>query len=153
MFCGRTLNNRINRIHERGLRIVYNDYNSSFENLLLADESFTIHETNLQTLGIEFYKIVNNLSSSLMKLVFPVNPNLRYPSQNPFLTFNIKTVSWGTETLSHIGPKIWASIPEQMKGYSLSKFKFNIRKWKPIHCPCKICKDYIPNLGFTTISH
>ena len=40
MFHSRTLNNKINRIHERGLRTVYSDYNSSFNELLHKDGSF-----------------------------------------------------------------------------------------------------------------
>ena len=43
MFHSRTLNNRINRLHERTLRIVYQDSVSSFETLLDKDNSFTIH--------------------------------------------------------------------------------------------------------------
>ena len=35
MFYSRKLNNRINHIHERVLRLVYKDYTSSFDELLL----------------------------------------------------------------------------------------------------------------------
>ena len=153
MFCGRTLNNKINKIHERSLRMIYDDHTSTFESLLERDQSFTIHETNIQSLAIELYKVVFNLSPDLMKRVFPINPNPRYPSQNTFITRNIKTVSWGTESLSNIGPIIWENIPRELKRYSLSKFKTQIRKWKPTHCPCRICKNYIPNLGYASISN
>ena len=43
MFCGKSLDNRINRIHERSLRVVYNDYRSNFIQLLERDGSMTIH--------------------------------------------------------------------------------------------------------------
>ena len=43
MFCSRSANNKINKLHERALRIVYDDYNSKFEELLIKDGSFTIH--------------------------------------------------------------------------------------------------------------
>ena len=46
----RTLNNRINRIHERSLRVVYNDKKSTFEELLEKDKSITTHIRNLQIL-------------------------------------------------------------------------------------------------------
>ena len=35
MFCDRTHNAKINRLHERALQIAYNDYISSFEDLLV----------------------------------------------------------------------------------------------------------------------
>ena len=44
MFHSRTLNNKINKLPERALRLVYKDYISSFENLLNIDNTFTIHE-------------------------------------------------------------------------------------------------------------
>ena len=57
MFHSRSLNNRINKIHCRALRIVYQDRKSSFEELLKKDNSFTIHERNVQKLSLELYKV------------------------------------------------------------------------------------------------
>ena len=70
MCHGRTLNNKINRIHERALRIVYNDYKSNFKKLLERDHSFTIHERNVQYLSIEAYKVKNGLSPVIINDVF-----------------------------------------------------------------------------------
>ena len=50
MFHSRKLNHRIYEIHERALRIVCNDHQCTFEELLERDNSFTIHERNLQKL-------------------------------------------------------------------------------------------------------
>ena len=59
MFHRRTLNNRINQLHERALRLVYkNDH--SFEELLNKDNSLSIHHRNLQKLVTEIYKVKNN---------------------------------------------------------------------------------------------
>ena len=49
----RTLNNRINRIQEKTLRIVYNDHISTFMELLKRDSSVTIYNRNIQLLAIE----------------------------------------------------------------------------------------------------
>ena len=43
MCHGRTINNKINSLHERCLRIIYNDCRSSFEYLLDRDKGVTIH--------------------------------------------------------------------------------------------------------------
>ena len=50
MFHDRNLNNKINRKDKRALRISYKDNVSSFENLLLIDNSVTVHWRNLQLL-------------------------------------------------------------------------------------------------------
>ena len=70
MFHSRTLNNRINRLHERALCLVFKDSKSTYE-LLDLDKSFTIHHRNLQKLVTEIFKVKNNLSPSFMKSVFP----------------------------------------------------------------------------------
>ena len=52
MFHSRGLNNKINRIHERALRITYNDKSSSYGELLTKDRSVTIHHRNIRALAI-----------------------------------------------------------------------------------------------------
>ena len=52
MFCSRSANSKINKLHKKALGIVYDDYNSTFEELLMKDGSFTIHHQNIQTLAI-----------------------------------------------------------------------------------------------------
>ena len=69
-FHSRTLNNKINRLHERALRVVYKNENSSFQELLDKDNSITIHQRNLQRLAIEMYKINNHLSPLPMQELF-----------------------------------------------------------------------------------
>ena len=70
MFHSRKLNERINHIHERALRIVYKDFNSPFHKLLIQDDSLNIHHRNLQKLVTEIFKVKNDLSPELMNDVF-----------------------------------------------------------------------------------
>ena len=53
----RTLNNKINRIHERSLRVVYSDKKATFKKLLDKDKDVGIHTRNLQILTIEMFKV------------------------------------------------------------------------------------------------
>ena len=73
MFHSRTINNKINCLHDRALRIVYSDFKSSFEGLLMKDNSFSIHEINIQSLAIEICKFLNGLSPSFLNNVFHKN--------------------------------------------------------------------------------
>ena len=128
MFHSRTLNNQINRIHERALRIVYNDKNSSLNQLLLTEESFTIHERNIQALAVELFKIIHGLSPEIMKDILPLKEKNNYCTNFPFKTRNVHTVTYGTETISYLGPKIWSLIPDHIKTSStLLEFKSKIK--------------------------
>ena len=152
MFHSRTLNTRINRIHERTLRIVYCDESSSFEQLLIKDKSFTIHERNIQTLATELFKVSKGLSPEIMKSVFTLKQHIRYYSKQIFETRNINTVYNGMDTLSFLGPKIWLLLPEDIKmSSSLIDFKYKIRTWKPEKCPCRLCKTYIQDIGYIDV--
>ena len=71
MFHSRTLNNRINKIHEKALRLVYkNETFLSFDELLKRDKSVSIHQKNLQILATEIYKIENDLGPKIIKDTF-----------------------------------------------------------------------------------
>ena len=57
MFWGRNSNNRINHLHERSLRIVYNEYESLFQKLLELNNLVSVHDRNIRLLGIELFNI------------------------------------------------------------------------------------------------
>ncbi len=58
----RELNNKINNLHYRALRLVYRDDNSSFDELLKKDGSVSIHHRNIHCLATEMFKVRNGLS-------------------------------------------------------------------------------------------
>ena len=71
MFHSRKLNNRINKLHERALKLVYKNPNLNFQDLLALDKSFCIHHKNLQKLATEMYKAKQNISTTLFQELFP----------------------------------------------------------------------------------
>ena len=64
MCHGRENNRKINRLHQKCLRTIYNNKQSSFDELLEKDRSVSIHERNLQFLATDMYKISNGLSNA-----------------------------------------------------------------------------------------
>ena len=125
MLHSRTLNNKINRIHERALRTVYSDYNSSFNELLDKDGSFTIHQRNVQSLAIEIYKYLHGLSPAILNEVFKVNETIPYDlrMRNELYARNPKAVRYGTQTISFLSTKIWSLVPQNIKDWLLTMFQ------------------------------
>ena len=109
MFHNRKLNH-INRIHERGLRTVYQDHISTFDELFAKDGSFKIHDSNLQRLLIEIFKMT--FASEIMNEVFDII-DFPYPLRNElrFKSRNIRTVSYGLGTAAFVGSRIWNYMP------------------------------------------
>ena len=70
MFHSRRINNRINRLHERSLRLTYNDYNSTFQELLHMDNFVNIHQRNWQAFATLLHKVLNNLSPEIVRETF-----------------------------------------------------------------------------------
>ena len=90
-------------------------------------------------------KIGPEITNDIFQFVEP-NYNFRYEKAK---SVHIRTVHYGTETLTYLGPKIWKELPDKCKeATSLSHFKIEIKKWIPRNCPCRICKTYIPGVGF-----
>ena len=145
MFHGRSLNNRINKINEKALRLAYkNETFLSFGDLLKRDKSVSIHQKNLQILAKEIYKTKNDLGPfHLMQKPY----NLR---NGPELQRRRnRTVYFGTESISSSAPKIWELIPSNIRNAtSLGKFKEKIKFWTTDKYPCTLCKTYIDNVGF-----
>ena len=153
MYCLRQSNNLINRIHERALRIAYNDYLSNFDALLEKDNAITIHERNIQALAIEIYKTVHHLSPDLMTEIFKPNQQ-HHSSRNRSLSYpNPRTVIYGLDTFGYKGSRMWGKIPLEIQNAdSVTSFKNNLEQISENLCDCNICKLYIQNLGYIDVT-
>ena len=151
MFHSRTLNNRINKIHEKALRLVYkNETFSSFDDLLKRDKSVSIHQKNLQILATEIYKTKNDLGPKIMKDTFHFIQKPYNLRNDPELQRRRnRTVYFGTESISSLAPKIWELVPSDIRrANSLEICKEKIKSWTTDKRPCRLCKAYIGKVGF-----
>ena len=146
----RVLNRKINHIHERSLRIVYKESISYFHELFQKDQSFTIHQRNIQSLAIELYKIKENLSNEIMSSIFPprlIKYNLR--TQSDFLRISVSSSKYGLNSIRFFASKVWQMVPMEITNLkSLEDFKNKIRRWEPNICEHKLCRDFVLNLRY-----
>ena len=119
MFHSRKMQKRINRLHERALRVVYKDDNLTYEQLLEKDEGFTIHERNLQKLALLMGDASNSrqLSNIFLFLQFrhvPINFK-----ENPFTNAQIE---------SEESPKKILEVPRKSERRQYSSKVFDMRR-------------------------
>ena len=96
------------------------------------------------------YKVLNNIAPAIVSEHFSFsNVNCILRSGSQFHQLSVRTIWNGQEIISYLGPKIWNMVPEEMEQKpSLFAFKRKIEQWVPDNCPCRICKNYLPNIGF-----
>ena len=155
MFHSRIINNKINRLHERCMCLLYGDKLSSFVKLLEQVKPVTIYTRNLQILATKMFKVYRNISPPIFSEIFhrrDINYNLRINSD--FAMPNVMSVFHGSESISYLGPKIWDIVPFELKELTsvVAAFKKGINEWKPKNCPCRLYKKYVSNLGFITVT-
>ena len=137
---------KIERIQERALRILFDDYTNDAQFLLDKANKTTFLIKQHKNLAIEIFKTLNNLNPSYMKSIFTKNENpyrLRDNSRhvNDLLVSNYKAFTYGECSLRVLGPKIWNALPNEFKNAkSLYTFKQLIKTWDGPTCSCKMCQ-------------
>ena len=139
----------INKIQERSLRLILNDYESSFDSLLSTlNENHSSTFKRINVLLTEVYKYINSYSPDLIKEVFYLRPNHFnlsncnvFPTNNPRKKYLLKFFSWPWNQL-------WQKLPSEIKDCaSLQLFKDKIKTWCSDRCSCQICWRY-GNVGY-----
>ena len=103
MFCSRSCNNKINKLHERALRLVYDDFESPFNVLLNKNKSFSIHHQNIQKLMIKVYTSLDKPSPDNYFDSLFTSKRRQDPLQNDLLVPSVKTVTKGKDSAKYLG--------------------------------------------------
>ena len=99
MFCGKVANNDLNRTHKRALRILLNDYTSTFNELLHRVNECTIHQKNLQKLMLEVYNSLTQQNPSFLWDMFHEKDNkYNLRSKNLLMLPPTKTTTYGNDS-------------------------------------------------------
>ena len=58
-------------------------------------------------------------------------------------------ITFGTESTSFLASNIWELLHNEIKNLvTLQIFKAKTKKRVPVECPCRICKNYLPQVEF-----
>ena len=114
-FCSAKSTNKIEKRQERALRFLYNDHVSSYNDLLLKSQRCTMHVSRLRSLSLAIFKTLHDLNPSLMKDIFQIRTS-NYSSRNPnnLTHYRPNQVTFGTNSLKSLGPRIWNCLPEDL---------------------------------------
>ena len=138
IFCNKTSNSQINKIHKCTLRLVYEMEDANFEDLLLKENSRNVHENNIHTLLIEIYSSINNLSPPIITDFFDLKNTRSDLRSNHLLELpETSTSRYGTQALCFKGSLMWNTVPNKFKNLgNIEDFKKHIKDWKPTTWNC-----------------
>ena len=135
----------IEKIQERVLRFLHDDYVSNYLTLLKASSSVSMEVRCMTYLGMEIYKTLNDLNPGYMKDIFQVQQsaystrrlyNMKVPSVNQ--------ATFGTRSILYEGAKIWNHLPNLLKSAETLEIFTNLMKtWEGPNCKCNFCKHLV----------
>ena len=101
---------------------------------------------------IEMFKTKHGLNPPFMKEIFCPQTN-QYSLRNDrdFNLLRVRSVTYGSETVRYRGPQLWCTLPVSIRdSTNLFEFKTKIKAWKgnECQCQCRLCRNFIPLLGF-----
>ena len=131
----KTVNSKINKLHEGCLRIVYNNKKSSFKELLETDKSVPVHIKNLQVLATEMFKKYGNVSPSVRQLFESKSNDYNLRQFSQFELPNVRSVFLWNRKYFISWPRNLKVVPNEFRNETLHAFKKLIKKWQPENCP------------------
>ena len=74
-FCSVSSTNKLDKVQERVLRFINNDYSSSIHDLLKSTNTQPLHVRRLKKMACEVFKIVNKLSPEYINDLVKIKPS------------------------------------------------------------------------------
>ena len=142
-FCSEQNTKKIEKIQERALRFIYDDYTNSYNTLLEQSKLPALKIRRLRTMALETYKIINKSSPEFLHNLVNIKENsynFRYKGIADIP--RPKTTRYGKKSFSYEAAKLWNSLPNEARSLStFGQFKNFISTWCfSEKCTCSSCK-------------
>ena len=131
-FCGQVNNNKLEKLQERSLRIIHNDYQASFETLLKCSKQESLLTKRLKIMILEVFKTVNRLNPSCLHDLFTKNEVVYDLRTQKLEQPKRRTTTYVLRTFSYLGSKLWnllASEYSEVNDIDYERLKFLIKYW------------------------
>ena len=140
-FCSQTNTEKMEKIQYRALKIVFNDYISSYESLLDKVKLTTLHLSRLRTIATETFKCLHGLTPQyLQSLVKIKNSKYNFRYENTLQVPRVRTTRYGKHSFRFEAVRVWNSLPSDMRTIDKYKdFVRLVRTWTGPKCKCAMC--------------
>lgn len=115
-FCSKQNTEKLEKLQHRALRIVFNGFNSTYEDLLEKVNMPTLHLARLRTIAIETYKCLYHLSPPyLHDLVEFKQSTYTLRKNNTVLVPKVRTTTYGKKSFRFEAAQVWNNLPNHVR--------------------------------------
>jgi hypothetical protein len=128
------------RILYRGLKLVFNDYESSYGKLLEKAKMDSVEISRQKAIICEIFKCLHQVGPEYMNDIFTVS---RHVSRRGPVLYEprVHTARYGSHSLKAYGPKLWNNLNLSIKqSKDINELKQNLKDFKGNPCKCALCK-------------
>ena len=141
-FCSKTNTEKLEKLQYRGLKIAFDSYESSYEELLSRANLPTLHLGRLRTIALETFKCINNIAPPYIRNLVNVKQStysLRY--ENTLHVPSVRTTTYGQKSFRFEAARVWNGLPNNLRKVSnFREFERLIRTWTGPSCSCAVCR-------------
>ena len=122
---------------------LFQDFNSSYGDLIKKTGTTTLHLSRLRIPAIETFKIAYGLSPQYLNefIRFKDSTLYNFRYSNLFEIARTKSTRYGTNSFRYQAAKLWNSLPDGARIVtSFNNFKHFIKAWNSVFCKCASCK-------------
>jgi len=140
-FCNKQASRNIEKVQERSLRFLLNDYKSTYNDLLQQSGYSTLYLGRLRSVAIEVFKCVHKLNPTVLNELFIFKETERTLRDRLILHVpKFNKIQFGKNTFSYCGSHLCNILPNDIKRtLDINAFKMLINTWKGPACSCNIC--------------
>ena len=134
-FSNKKLKDKIERTVYRGLKLVFNDYKSTYDELLKRANMDSLELQRQKAIITEMYKCLKGIGPEYLRDVFNFRSNGR---RGPiFDEPRVRTAKFGTHSLRAYGPKLWNRLHIDIRtAENLTYFKTQLKNFEGLACRC-----------------
>ena len=140
-FCSMSSTNKMEKVQERALRFINNDFTSSLQDLLSSTSTVPLHVRRMKQMATEVFKIVNDMSPEYIKdLITIQNSSYDFRRENQASIPQVKSTRYGLSSFRYEAARIWNCLPNDLrKAESFPQFGRLLHAWDGIICKCPSC--------------
>jgi len=138
--CSTEGTKKLEKLNERALRFVNNDFVSSYKELLNTSKQTSLHLVRTKATAELVFKVLNSSAPPLSNIFTIKNTYYTFRNIQILEMPKFKTIKYGRNSIGYQGAKIWNSVPNAIKTFqNFTDFKNALLAWKGPECNCGTC--------------